>query len=468
MNQQSRGRVLLVEDEPALLAVMTEILRGAGFIVDTACNGGEALAHVDAHEPDVVVADVEMPGMGGFELCRRVRASGRDEIPFLFCSGLDTAASRLEGLQAGADDYIGKPARADELILKLSRQVERVRKLRAAARAAEPRLNAAALAAIEARLVRGAVVRLGRFELRAILGRGAMGTVFRAWDSKLERWVAIKTVHAGAGMAEFWDGDLVSGLVSEAAMVARLNHPHVVAVHDVQDASDAAYIVMEFVDGMTLQDCVQRTRLGPDRVVPLLSAIASALASAHAVQLLHRDVKPGNVMLGRDGAIKLTDFGIAAYVSSCKPGMVFGTPGYLPPEALRGQRVAAPADLFAVGALAYRCLTGRSAFRGRTSVEVLLSTLHAHVPPLRDAGVDAPPELEAIVAGLLEPDPQRRIGDAALLAGELGRMSEVWGWRWTMPDLTGTPEAGELTGTPSDAPHAQVFATFGARTPPAV
>jgi hypothetical protein len=112
----------------------------------------------------------------------------------------------------------------------------------------EPPPNAAALAGFEARLLRGggSIDRLGRFELRAILGRGSMGTVFKAWDTTLERWVAVKTVRAGVGMAGFWDDDLVRRLVSEAAIVARFNHPHVVAVHDVRDAAgDAAYIVME-------------------------------------------------------------------------------------------------------------------------------------------------------------------------------------------------------------------------------
>jgi CheY-like chemotaxis protein len=458
MSAESRGQVLLVDDEPDLLEVTAELLVAAGFSVQTAGNGLEALARIEARVPEVVVADVEMPGMNGYELCRRLRASGRDEIPFLFCSGLTAPDSRVEGLRAGADDYIAKPVGEEELILKLSRQVERVRKARAST-AAQPPMNAATLAAIEARLAGGAgLVRLGRFELRSVLGRGSMGTVFQAWDVKLERWVAIKAVRAGAGMAEFWNGDVVRGLVQEAAMVARFNHPHVVAVHDVQDAVDAAYIVMELVDGVTLQECLQRSRLGVERAVPLLAALASALAAAHAVNVLHRDVKPGNVLLGRDGAIKLTDFGIASFVSSRLSGAVFGSPGYLPPEVLRGQAAGAAGDLFALGAIAYRCLTGRQAFPGRNPGEVLTSTLNARVPRVGEANVEVPAELEAIVAGLLEPNPERRIADAALLAGELRRMADFWGWRWALPDL-GSAAKGEET-VPSGVPHAQVLLTI--------
>lgn len=462
MTGADRGRVLLVDDEPALLEIMAEVLQEAGFSVETAKDGLQALARIEASEPEVVVADVEMGVMSGYELCRRVRASGRDSIPFLFCSGRGSPDSRVEGLQAGADDYLVKPVTSEELILKLARQVDRARRLRDAGQAARPApVNAATLAAIEARLeVQGtAVVRLGRFEVRSILGRGSMGTVFKAWDTKLERWVAIKTVRAGAGMAEFWDGDVVRGLVSEATMVARFNHPHVVSIYDVQDATDAAYIVMEFVDGVSLEDLVHHVRLGPPLAVPLLRALASALAAAHAVHVLHRDVKPGNVLLGRDGAIRLTDFGIASFVSSQMRRTLFGTPGYMPPETLRGKGFDVSGDLFALGAVAYRCLTGRSAFTGRTTSDVLMNTLKGRMTPIREANPEVPEDLAAIVGSLLEPDPKNRMADAAQLGRELAGIAAGRGWRWTLPDLTVPVDSGAVAPV-SDAPHAQVVDTI--------
>ncbi|MFI5006227.1 MAG: protein kinase [Solirubrobacterales bacterium] len=463
MSGANRGHVLLVDDDLELLAVTAEALQAAGFKVDTARDGLEALACLETVEPEVVVADVEMPVMDGYELCRRVRASGRSEIPFLFCSGLGAPDARLEGLRVGADDYLQKPANADELVLKLTRQVERVRQFRAVS-ASAPALNAAALAGYEARLLRGggSIDRLGRFELRAILGRGSMGTVFKAWDTTLERWVAVKTVRAGVGMAGFWDDDLVRRLVSEAAIVARFNHPHVVAVHDVRDAADAAYIVMELVDGLSLEALLRSSgRLGTDRTAPLVAALASALSAAHALNLMHRDVKPGNVLLGRDGTIKLTDFGIASFVSSHTRGRGFGTPGYVPPEAVRGDGIDASGDLFALGALAYRCLTGRPAVAGGTPSEILTNTMHGRVQSLRDAGTAAPMELVALVDGLLEPDREKRIGDAALLSSELARLSAAAGWRWAVPELAGAPAGGDAPlPEGSGGPHAQLFPTL--------
>jgi serine/threonine protein kinase len=165
-----------------------------------------------------------------------------------------------------------------------------------------------------------------------------MGTAFRAWDVKLERWVALKTVRAAAGMANFWNEDLVRRLVVEATLPARFNHPHVVTVHDVHDAADAAYVIMELVDGISLQELLRNGgRLTVEHAVPLLAAVASARPAAQAIDLMHRHVKPHNVLLGQNGAIKLTDFGIAHFVSSQMRNATFGTPGYLPPEVLRGE-----------------------------------------------------------------------------------------------------------------------------------
>jgi serine/threonine-protein kinase len=176
---------------------------------------------------------------------------------------------------------------------------------------------------------------------------------------------------------------------------------------------------------------------------------------------MHRDVKPGNVLLGRDGTIKLTDFGIASFVSSHTRGRGFGTPGYVPPEAVRGDGIDASGDLFALGALAYRCLTGRPAVAGGTPSEILTNTMHGRVQSLRDAGTAAPMELVALVDGLLEPDREKRIGDAALLSSELARLSAAAGWRWAVPELAGAPAGGDAPlPEGSGGPHAQLFPTL--------
>jgi serine/threonine-protein kinase len=243
----------------------------------------------------------------------------------------------------------------------------------------------------------------------------------------------------------------------------------VVTVHDVQDAADAAYLVMELVEGTSLQGLLRGgARMGPEHAVPLVAALASALGAAHAIDLVHRDVKPHNVLLGHDGAIKLTDFGIASFMSAQVKDALFGTPGYLSPEAIRGAGVGGAGDLFALGAVAYRSLTGKPAFAGRTPKEILWHTLNTRPQRIREMGIDVPPELDAVVAGLLEPNPHRRIADASLLAAELDRLTLFWGWRWSMPPPSLLRVAGEAAAAAAtDAPHAQVVANLAPDgTPP--
>ena len=153
----------------------------------------------------------------------------------------------------------------------------------------------------------------------------------------------------------------------EAVTAARFSHPNVVAVYDVEESPEGAYIAMELVEGISLERLLlQRGRLRPAEVIPLGAAIARGLAAAHARDIVHRDVKPANVMLGRDGSIKVTDFGIADLIAASvrADGLVFGTPGYLPPEALRGAGHNRAGDLFALGVVLYECLAGVKPFGG--------------------------------------------------------------------------------------------------------
>jgi serine/threonine-protein kinase len=271
---------------------------------------------------------------------------------------------------------------------------------------------------------------VGRYQVVSFLGAGAMGSVFRGWDPKLQRPVALKTIRLHE--EERFERESVSQLLHEAVTAARFSHPNIVAVYDVEDAPQAAFIALEFVDGPSLQRYLRSRSIPPAQVVPLGLAIARGLAAAHAHGVVHRDVKPGNVLLGRDGSIKVTDFGIAGAVSNASQSeSVFGTPGYLPPEVLKGGRYDERGDLFAAGVVLYECLTGLLPFPGRTSQEILASTLRREPVPLRPRVPGVPLDVEALIMGLLAPNPDERAPSTAdTLAKRLEAMASAHGWTW--------------------------------------
>lgn len=240
----------------------------------------------------------------------------------------------------------------------------------------------------------------GRYALDTLLGRGGSAEVWRARDELLDRPVALKLVTAA-------HDESTSRAADEARTLARLNHPGLVPVYDAgTDGEGRPWVVMELVEGQTLSQALQQGGLPPDRVAQVGRSIAEALAYVHDKGLVHRDVKPANVLLGTDGRARLTDFGIARLIDSAKvtsTGMMVGTASYLAPEQVAGEPVAAPADVYALGLLLLECLTGRREYQGST-VEVALSRLH-RAPEIP---ADLPQGWPGLLRAMTDRDPARR------------------------------------------------------------
>lgn len=268
---------------------------------------------------------------------------------------------------------------------------------------------------------------LGRYQVLGVLGEGGMGTVFQGWDPTLKRPVALKTLRLTQEMALETRRQRVSELLHEAVAAARINHPNVVAVYDVVEKDDLAFIAMELVEGRSLEDYLDfHRRLSSGQVTAVGRQIALALGAAHERGIVHHDVKPGNVLLGPDGEIKVVDFGISRFLSSLadEKDKVFGTPGYLPPEALRGKGYTEAGDLFGLGAILYNCLTGLRAFPGTSVRDVVSRTLHDDPPPPSQSNPEISPDLEAVVQKLLAKNPEERFSSAGAVARALAVLEE--------------------------------------------
>ncbi|UOY03591.1 protein kinase domain-containing protein [Blastococcus sp. PRF04-17] len=255
-----------------------------------------------------------------------------------------------------------------------------------------------------------------RYELLLPLASGGMGRVWRARDTLLERPVAVKVLRS-----EFTgDPTFRARFRAEAQHTAALHHPNIASVFDYgeleEDGEQLAYLVMELVEGETLSEVLQREgRLSPARTLDLLRQTSAALAAAHAAGVIHRDVKPGNVLVGTDGVVKLTDFGIAWSASSVPltgTGQVIGTAHYLSPEQAAGGKATPASDVYSLGAVAYECLAGRRAFDGESSVQIALKQIQEEPLPLP---AEVPAGIRRLVEQAMAKDPALRFPDGAAL-----------------------------------------------------
>ncbi|WP_338825363.1 Serine/threonine-protein kinase PrkC [Moorella humiferrea] len=295
----------------------------------------------------------------------------------------------------------------------------------------------------------------GRYEILDELGGGGMARVYRGQDRLLHRFVTIKILREQFAS----DQDFLTRFQKEAQAVARLSHPNVVSIYDVGQEDGIHYLIMEYVEGRSLKEVIsERGQLPPREAVDIALQICDALEHAHENGIIHRDIKPHNILITRNGRVKVTDFGIAQAASEATMaygGTMIGSVHYLAPEQARGGLTGPAADIYSFGIVLYEMLTGELPFKGETPVAVAIKHIQETPRPPREINPDVPPALERIVMRALEKEPERRYPSAAALRSDLlaikGALAEDTFATQVLPVVEDDPPAPE--GRPRRRPR---------------
>jgi CheY-like chemotaxis protein len=487
-----KARVLVVDDNEDNRAILERRLVRQGYNVECAENGSRALQMLDERPFDLVLLDIMMPEVDGYEVLQKVKENPQTrDIPVIMISALDDLGSIVRCVEHGAEDYLPKPFDPTLLKARISaslekkrlrdsekQYLEKVKLVIAAASAVESgTYEAGSLSPIarrddelgrlarvfdtmagevkarEERLrqqvddlrkaveethetprqtasSRDAELAVGdvfaeRYEILAAIDGGGMGMVYKARDRELDDEIAIKTLHSDLVSD---DDRMIERFKSEIRLARLISHPSVVRTHDFGRWNGVYYLTMEYVEGVTARQLIAKHgRLAVSSTLAIATQLARSLEVAHAQGVIHRDIKPQNLLLDKDGNLKVLDFGVACLTERSgnitEAGMVVGTPAYMAPEQLLDETAEERSDLYAVGVVLYECLTGHLPFEANSSIALIAKALNEDPVPPAQRNPEVPAELSALIMRLLNKTPDGRPASAS----ELGKLLAQFG-----------------------------------------
>ena len=403
--------ILVVDDLLANRDLMVRRLERSGFRVLSAASGPEALEVLKSAPIDLVLLDIMMPGMTGFEVLKTVRLSRSPAaLPVIMVTAKTDSEDVIEALSLGANDYVTKPVDYPVALARIRKELGIRQAARAeAAASVEPRSPAQA--------VPGTVLG-GRYRLDTLIGGGSFGTVFRAHHLELARDVAVKVLATSAGT----DPEALARFQREGKSACRVQHPNAVGILDFGvNEGGVAYLVMELLQGRSLEkELEEKGQVTPRRCAEIVVPVCAALGAAHAAGVVHRDIKPSNVFLHQtaQGEMpKILDFGIAKLSGEAAigqsltvDGSLLGTPAYMAPERFRRGPYGPKSDVYSVGVMLYEMLSGRLPFVPSSADPLALVAMQAEEdpPPLRLRCPGVSSALEALVRTALDRNPEER------------------------------------------------------------
>lgn len=418
------GSILVVDDDSDMRVLLKTLVSMLGYEVEVAEDGEQAIGLLKQQRFDLVITDLEMPNVDGMELLEMINTA-RLDTNMLVVSGVGSIPKAVQAVKLGAVNYIQKPV--DPKTLK-----DEVRAV-FRQRAARPRFDSTTPARSPA--VPSSADhpdRIGRYEIVKWLGSGGMGVVYEAFDPQVRRAVALKAIELPTSLNQGAADELYERFRREAWAGGQLQHPGIIAVHDfgTDSRTGAFFLVMELFHGTPLSHLIRDDGpFSPARALRIAYQVADALEFAHRRNIIHRDVKPSNVLVAKDDSTKILDFGVARLPNSdlTQPGIILGSPPYVSPEAARGETIDYRADQFCLGAVLLEMLSGKKLFFADSLVATLKEVLKKPTPRLSELGVAAPSTLQPIVDRLLAKTQQDRYSDEIELLGDLERAGRELG-----------------------------------------
>jgi len=440
--------ILVIEDEAYIRQNIIETLTYEDFATLEAENGLVGVEIALQERPDLIICDVMMPELDGFGVLRRLQGdTSTATIPFIFLTALADKQSLRRGMELGADDYLTKPCTPDELVNAIRSRLAK-HAVTASKFETQPKIkpDQAATRADSTQHVVSAEALIGEtirgYYFWEKLGEGGTGAVYKAHQFSIGRDVAIKVLRQKyADNTEF-----IHRFQTEAELVARLEHPHIIPLYDYWNDTNGVYIAMRLLRGGSLRSQLdQKVRWELPQVARLLDQVTDALSVAHGVGIIHRDLKPDNILMDERRNIYLTDFGLAKILyapakgSTQNPDLVFdaqddffkqqpsstlyitdaehlaGTPPYLSPEQIRFEPLSPQSDIYSLGITVYEILMGRQPFYGSLS-EIISQHLYEKMPLIHIQRADIPSAVDEVLQKATDKDWHERYRDAAQFA----------------------------------------------------
>ena len=400
------AHILVVDDDDIIRRVLQTFLVKHGHEVDDAANGEEAIGLFVMHDHDLIIADLNMPIIGGVDLLNEVKSMSPN-TPVIIITSSGTVDAAVECMKCGASDFVSKPLNMKSLIGTVNKCLSLAQKNEHDILPTHPGLS-----------------QIAGYTIHRIIGYGNFAVVYEASPAsdKLPEKIALKVMRPDPTMAPFQREAVAKRFAREAEVASSIVHPNIVRVYDYSISYDTGvpYIALEYVDGVTLNR-VDAAHLSYQEAIHVIKQVAEALSAIHAGGILHRDIKPRNILITTDYTAKLTDFGIVKTLDSglTRSYSLIGTPQYMAPEVFNEHETDCRSDLFSLGIVAYELLVGRLPFNASTLASIAYDIIHAE-PSMPSALIDDfPKSLEAIVMKSLRKDPDERYQSAVELVADL-------------------------------------------------